>query len=96
MRLSNDPLPDRNVKSPNMVITHRLLNKALNHRLVRVVFHRNKGYKTNQSERKVTEILNKAIHGNGLQSRIKGPQIITCNLTDFCMQKGSLFREGIY
>ena len=65
MRLSNDPLPDRNVESQNMVITHRLLNKALNHRLVRVIFNRRQGIKTNQCERKVTEILNKAIHGNG-------------------------------
>ena len=41
MRLSNDPVldrvPDRNVKSPNMGITHRLLNKAVNHRIVSVI-----------------------------------------------------------
>ena len=72
MRLSNDPVPDRNIKSPNMVITHRLLNKALNHPSVCVIFRRRQGNKTNQCERKMTEILNKAIHGNGFQPGIKG------------------------
>ena len=41
MRLSNDPVldrvPDRNVKSLNMDITHRLPNKAVNHSIVCVI-----------------------------------------------------------
>ena len=41
MRLSKDPVldrfPDRNVKSPNMSIIHRLLNKAVNHCIVSVI-----------------------------------------------------------
>ena len=50
MRLSNNPVldrvPDRNVKSPNMGITHRLLNKAVNHHIVSVIPW-NAGNKTN-------------------------------------------------
>ena len=62
MRLSNDPVldrvPDRNVKSPNMGITRRLPNKAVNHRIVSVIPWKAIKHTVEHScEREMTEIL---------------------------------------
>ena len=63
MRLSNDPVldrvPDRNVKSPNMDIIHRLLNKAVNQSIVSVIPWKagNKQNVEHSCDREMTEIL---------------------------------------